>query len=148
MINKIARQIATCFMVGYTPRCPGTIASALTALVFFLAPDFSCLNMMFFLALSLPFLIWASGHFAKQLAVKDPSCIVIDEFVGMLIALIALPKVWWLYLIAFGLFRVFDIAKPFPVYRAELLPGGWGIVMDDVVAGLMARGVLYVILAI
>src|SRR5438876_1188921 len=133
MSNAIAKLVATCFFIGYSPCCPGTIASALTALGFFFMPEYTLLSMTLFLALFIPFFIWSAGRVEKLQAIKDPSCIVIDEFVGMLIALIALPKVWWMYLLVFILFRIFDITKPFPVRQAEkYLPGGIGIVMDDV----------------
>lgn len=147
IMYRIAQQIATCFMIGYAPCCPGTIASALTALVFFLAPPLSLLGVVLCLLLGMPLSVWAAGYLEKHQAIKDPSYIVIDEFMGMFIALIALPKVWWVYLIAFILFRIFDIFKPFPVYCAEQLPGGIGIVLDDVIAGLMVQGLLFVILA-
>jgi phosphatidylglycerophosphatase A len=67
---------------------------------------------------------------------KDPSIVVIDEVVGMLVALFALPLRAADVLAAFLCFRVFDIAKPFPLRRLEARPGGWGIMLDDLVAGL------------
>lgn len=70
---------------------------------------------------------------------KDPSVVVIDEVVGMLVALFALPLRAVEVLIAFLCFRIFDIAKPFPLRRLEAQPGGWGIMLDDLVAGLYAN---------
>jgi phosphatidylglycerophosphatase A len=67
---------------------------------------------------------------------KDPSVVVIDEVVGMLVALFALPLRAGDVLVAFLCFRIFDIAKPFPLRRLEAQPGGWGIMLDDLVAGL------------
>ena len=69
---------------------------------------------------------------------SDPSKVVIDEWVGMWIALLMIPNEWLWLGIAFLLFRVFDIVKVYPANRFERLPGGWGIMMDDVVAGLYA----------
>ena len=69
---------------------------------------------------------------------SDPSKVVIDEWVGMWIALLMIPNEWVWLGIAFLLFRVFDIIKVYPANRFERLPGGWGIMMDDVVAGLYA----------
>ena len=69
---------------------------------------------------------------------SDPSKVVIDEWVGMWIALLMIPNEWLWLGIAFLLFRIFDIIKVYPANRFERLPGGWGIMMDDVVAGLYA----------
>ena len=95
--------------------------------------------------------IWAAGRAARHLAAKDPQCIVIDEISGQQIAL--LPMSWagaqsafffdsvhgWQYLlVGFILFRLFDIWKPWPARQAEKLPGGWGIMADDWVAGIYA----------
>ena len=69
---------------------------------------------------------------------RDPSHVVIDEWVGMWIALLMIPNEWVWIGIAFALFRAFDILKVYPADRFEEFPGGWGIMMDDVVAGLYA----------
>jgi len=71
----------------------------------------------------------------------DPGFVVVDEVIGQWIALLGSPADWRHGLIALVLFRIFDITKPFPVRRLERLPGGWGIVFDDVAAGLYALGV-------
>lgn len=71
------------------------------------------------------------GHDAKR--------ITIDEFAGMLVTLMGLPTIWWIYLIAFFAFRVFDVVKVPPARQLESLPGGWGVVADDVAAGLYAN---------
>jgi phosphatidylglycerophosphatase A len=75
----------------------------------------------------------------------DPGFVVIDEVIGQWIALLASPADWRHGLIALVLFRVFDITKPFPVRRLERLPGGWGIIFDDVAAGLYALGVAFLV---
>jgi phosphatidylglycerophosphatase A len=72
--------------------------------------------------------------------------VVIDEVVGQIITFVATPRVTWIgLLLGFILFRAFDIVKPFPARQAERLPGGWGIMMDDVVAGLYSLIVLVVL---
>ncbi len=73
---------------------------------------------------------------AKYLNDHDPSEVVIDEAVGMGISLFMLPHSFGLYLLAFILFRIFDIFKPSFIYQSQDLPGGWGIMVDDVLAGL------------
>jgi hypothetical protein len=78
---------------------------------------------------------------SRQSGRTDPGFVVIDEVIGQWIALFGSPADWRHGLIALVLFRLFDITKPFPVRRLERLPGGWGIVFDDVAAGLYALGV-------
>jgi phosphatidylglycerophosphatase A len=78
---------------------------------------------------------------ARESGRKDPQFVVIDEVAGQWIALLGSRANWRHALIALLLFRLFDIAKPFPIRRLENLPGGWGIVFDDVAAGLYALGV-------
>jgi phosphatidylglycerophosphatase A len=81
----------------------------------------------------------------RQSGRTDPGFVVIDEVVGQWIALLGSPADWRHGLIALVLFRLFDITKPFPVRRLERLPGGWGIIFDDVAAGLYALGVASVL---
>ncbi len=88
-----------------------------------------------------------TGRAQDYLGHDHPS-IVLDEVVGLLVALAWAPVAWPLALLGFILFRLFDIWKPFPVKYCEGLPGGWGVTLDDVVAGVMARGVLEVIIII
>ena len=87
--------------------------------------------------------VWSAGDAARQLGAKDPGCIVIDEIAGMTVALIGIP--YNMITVAFGfiLFRAFDIAKPPPARQLDRnLGGGWGIVLDDIAAGIMANIVL------
>jgi phosphatidylglycerophosphatase A len=77
----------------------------------------------------------------------DGSPIVIDEALGMLITLFMLPKSIAIYAVGFLLFRVFDIVKPFPAGRAQALPGGWGVMMDDVLAAIYAHICLRILIA-
>jgi len=81
--------------------------------------------------------VWAAGAAERYFGRTDPGPIVIDEVVGQMIALAARPGAQWKWLLAgFILFRIFDVIKPSPARRAEHLPGGWGVMTDDVVAGL------------
>lgn len=145
--DRLVRVYATMFFVGYFPFAPGTLASALTAMAVFFLPDLTVQASMIFLLVTTLVGIWASQRCEHIYAAKDPSWIVIDEFVGMLVALIALPKIWWVYLLAFLLFRFFDILKPFPIGQIDRhVSGGLGIILDDLVAGLIARAILSVVL--
>ena len=76
----------------------------------------------------------------------DPGQVVIDEVAGQIITFLATPRVTWKGLLAgFIIFRLFDIVKPFPARRAERFPGGWGIMMDDLIAGLYSLLVLVIL---
>ena len=81
--------------------------------------------------------VWSAGKAEQQLARKDASCIVIDEIAGILLAYLAVPISVLPLLVGFVLFRLFDIIKPLP--RLETLPGGWGVMLDDLLAGLLAQ---------
>jgi phosphatidylglycerophosphatase A len=82
--------------------------------------------------------VWAAGVEEARVGRHDPTSVVIDEVAGMLVALIAAPPgLVWLGVL-FLLFRVFDVWKPYPIDRLQDLPGGWGIVADDLLAGVYA----------
>jgi phosphatidylglycerophosphatase A len=86
--------------------------------------------------------VWASGGLARELGRKDPGEAVIDEAAGFLVTLAFLPPDPLLLLAGFLLFRFLDIVKPFPARRLEHLPGGWGIMADDLLVALYAHGLL------
>jgi len=88
----------------------------------------------------------AATRVAKELGDEDPSCVVIDEVAGQLLALAGAPLYWQSLLAAFILFRAFDILKPPPVRQLEKLPAGVGIVLDDVGAGVYALVVVQLLL--
>jgi len=101
------------------------------------------LSLATFLAVA----IWAADA-GDRVYGKDASRIVIDEFAGFIISVAFLPKTVLVYVAAFLLFRILDIIKPFPARRAESLPGGVGVVLDDVVAGLYANVLIRVMLLV
>src|SRR5260370_4196318 len=88
----------------------------------------------------------AATRVARSSGLKDPQFVVIDEVAGQLVALIAVPLAWKTFLAGLILFRIFDIWKPFPIRRLERLPGGTGIVVDDLGAGLYALAVMHLLL--
>lgn len=142
-------MIATWFYAGYTPKAPGTAGSlAAVAIAFLLATTFGWNPREIALmgALLLPVGIWAAGVVEREAKTKDPQIVVVDEVVGQWIAFIGItPRVNWINtLAAFVLFRLFDMWKPWPVRRLEKLEGGWGIVLDDAMAGVYAALVLLV----
>jgi len=82
--------------------------------------------------------IWASHHVERLLARKDPGLIVIDEVAGMMVSVALVPRTVPVLVCAFFLFRLFDIWKPFPARDSQSLPGGAGVMVDDLIAGLYA----------
>ena len=141
--------IATCGGVGYFPVAPGTAGSAVgIVLVAALGrADLAPLGSWVLLAaaaVSIFFVgAWAAGRTEKFFGRTDPGHVVIDEVAGQLITFLARPDASWKWLLAgFVLFRFFDVVKPFPARRAERLPGGWGIMTDDVLAGLYGMAAL------
>lgn len=88
---------------------------------------------------------WAATRAEEILKDHDPKVVVIDEWAGMVIALIGVPPEWSSYLWAFLLFRIYDVTKPPPARQAERLPSGVGVVMDDVVAGLYSLGTYHLL---
>ena len=130
------RFVATFFYLGKLPFAPGSWGSLGALLLWLLLPvtfsvHLSVIIILFVLG------VYSSSRMAQYLDDHDPSEVVIDEVVGMGISLFMLPHSPGLYLLAFILFRVFDILKPSFIYRIQNLSGGWGIMLDDVLAGLL-----------
>jgi len=143
-----AWAVATFFGVGFGRPGPGTWGSVAAVLLWgaaawklHLTPAGLLLALGLGIALALVLGVPAATRAELESGLTDPGCVVIDEVAGQWIALLGSPADWRHGLIALVLFRVFDITKPFPVRRFERLPGGWGIVFDDVAAGLYALGV-------
>jgi phosphatidylglycerophosphatase A len=143
-----AWSVATFFGAGLGKPGPGTWGSAAAVLLWFAAARLLHLSASSLLtalcigiALSLLFGVPAASIVARESGREDPGFVVIDEVAGQWITLLLSPVDWRHALIAFVLFRLFDITKPFPIRRIEHLPAGWGIVFDDVGAGLYAWGV-------
>ena len=143
-----AHAVATFFGAGLLKPGPGTWGSVAALLIWaayaWLAHP-SALTLLIALlagiALTLVFGIPAATIVERESGRQDPQFVVIDEVAGQWITLLFTPADWRHALIALVLFRLFDITKPFPVRRLERLPAGWGIVFDDVAAGLYALGI-------
>jgi phosphatidylglycerophosphatase A len=158
-MKRLARLIATGLYTGLSPVAPGSAGSGVALAVLWwigsLRPLPSC-SVGLAAALVLLFFAgqWASDVVEKEEVRagrrKDPSKVNVDEVFGMGVAALFWPagasRVWLIP--AFALFRLFDIVKPFPANRAQSLPGGWGIMTDDLIAGLYANLVLQVIIRV
>ena len=123
------------------------MGSALTALLLWLIPFSRAGLLCFFVAVTVGG-TWAAHCAARLLGAKDPRPIVIDEVAGMTLSVLAFPLTPPVLGAAFVLFRLFDIVKPFPARVSERLPGGAGIMADDLVAGLYALGALGLLRAV
>jgi len=135
----LAKVLGTGFGTGFVPYASGTAGSALAVALYWYIPGFS--ETLFLGGATLLFFaigVWASGQLETSYG-HDPSEATIDEFVGQWIALLFLPKTGLSVLLAFLAFRFFDIAKVEPVNQLQKLPKGWGVMMDDVMAGIYAN---------
>lgn len=138
--------VATAFGAGYSPIAPGTAGSLIGLALFWplhMAPTWAQVAVtaaVYFAGVA------ASSRLARNLGRKDPGLAVVDEVVGMWVSLLFLPFTPLTALAAFLLFRALDVFKPWPARQFESLPGGWGIMTDDVMAGIYANLVLYAVL--
>jgi phosphatidylglycerophosphatase A len=134
-INFLEKLLGSGFYTGYIRFASGTWGS-LAALIIYLIPGFENPSLMIFM-ISLFILIGVPiADKFEALYGKDPKECTIDEVIGMWITLLFLPKkIWWIIL-AFLIWRVMDIVKPFPARKLENIKGGWGIVLDDIMAAI------------
>jgi phosphatidylglycerophosphatase A len=138
--------LGTGFGVGYSPVAPGTLGTLIAIPVYYFLSNIPSplyeITLVGFLFLS----VWVSGNAEIFFGKKDDQRIVIDEIIGFLITMVWVPKTIRFLIIGFFLFRFFDILKPFPIRRLEKgFKGGFGVVLDDVVAGVYANIVLRLI---
>ncbi len=146
MMNwKFSRILATAGPFGWLPIAPGTWGSAMAAAIWWFGTSFAALPIQIsIIALLLPLAVWSAGVTEKELG-HDAKPIVIDEVAGQWITLLMAPRIWYITLTGFVLFRIFDVLKPFPVDLSQRLPGGLGIVADDVLAGIYAGATLLIL---
>jgi phosphatidylglycerophosphatase A len=133
--------VATVFGIGYAPIAPGTFGSAAGLVVWWLLPASPAVHAAAILTL------FAAGSWSGSVAERhfgrtDPGQVVIDEVMGMLVTLFMNPAGWIGVLLAFFLFRLFDVIKPYPSDRLEKLHGGVGVMADDGMAAIYANLVL------
>ena len=153
--DKISTLITTFFGSGMSPKAPGTMGSLAAAIVayptaFFAKHfDYGFFNLFFLAAAFIVF--FAAIPFVKKAmkdtGTEDPGWIVIDEVCGIFMALAFVPSAViilspWILVIAFGLFRFFDILKPLGIHKMEKLPGAWGVMADDLLGGIYAGLIL------
>lgn len=146
-MKVLSKIISTFFGVGYLPQFPGTAASALTVVAYYFL--LYRLNWVIFILLIISiFLIgvYFSNILQKDSDEEDPSKIVIDEVSGQLAGIFLVPPRLVYLILAFFIFRYLDIVKPFSLKKVETLPGGWGVMGDDLVAGIITGIIMHLIL--
>jgi phosphatidylglycerophosphatase A len=144
--------LASLFGIGFIPFAPGTFGSLAAFGIYLLLPG-SCYAgaglYIFPFVILLPALLSVKlCHKAETVLGEDAGSIVLDEFWGYFVATLFLPHSWLIGIYAFVLFRVFDIAKPFPIYRSQRLKRGWGVIVDDLLAGLYANIIIQILIRI
>jgi phosphatidylglycerophosphatase A len=157
--RRAARWVATVAGLGDVFPAPGTTVGSLAgAALFWVAaamwPARPAATALVGLAVLLPVSIWACGAEARRRGEVDPGPVVADEVAGQWLALTVAtlgssrPLGWLGFVAAFVLFRLLDVLKPWPIRRLERLPGGWGIVADDLAAGAAAGALVVALLAL
>jgi len=146
-MDRLILILATGFGAGYSPLIPGTMGTLVGIPVFLIlsaipppAYEFTIIAF-FFLA------VWAAEKAQVYWGVKDDQRIVIDEIMGFFVTMLWIPGTLFTIILGFILFRLFDITKPFPARRLEEVSGGYGVVLDDVMAGVYANIALHIIAA-
>jgi len=145
-MNHFFLFLATGFGVGYSPVAPGTLGTLIAIPVYYFLSEIPSplyeITLIGFFFLS----VWVSENAERLFGKKDDQRIVIDEIIGFLITMLWVPKTIRFVMIGFFLFRFFDILKPFPIRHVEKrFKGGFGVVLDDVAAGVYANIVLQII---
>ena len=145
MRRALVTFIGSICYAGYFPFASATFASFVWLLAFLFVPGGRWLANPIGLLIMIPISIYVSSEMEKYHG-EDSSRIVIDEFVGMQVTFLMIEPSLAVGISGFILFRIFDIAKPFPINRSQRLGGGIGVVVDDLLAGLYSRAVLLLIM--
>ena len=151
--SQVVLNIASVGPCGHARKAPGTVGS-LAGLIWYTVVFYPLgnFNYLLMLALTIYLAVEFCGEAEKRLFQRDPSQVVLDEFVAMPVCFIGLQPylemgyAWAIFIVGFGLFRFFDIIKPLGIKRLQDYPGGVGIVVDDLAAGLAACLTLHAIL--
>ncbi|HIE04188.1 MAG TPA: phosphatidylglycerophosphatase A [Candidatus Latescibacteria bacterium] len=136
-MRRLALILASGGPFGYAPVAPGTAGSILGLLIYWILPRMDAWTWVEIITVGFLVGVWASGRAEDEWG-RDAHRIVIDEVVGTLASVAFLPKASLTAGLGFLIFRLMDVVKPFPVGHCQRLPGGWGVMADDVVAGAYA----------
>ena len=142
----LSNLISTFFYLGKLPKAPGTWGSLGALFLWSFIPE--SLQFRFTLLVITLIIGFIACEFSlQQIDDPDPSYIVIDEVVGLWIALLFVPKTIFFFLLGFVLFRLFDILKPFFIYSVQFFKGSLGVMLDDIVAGFFVMLILWGVMA-
>lgn len=139
--DRVAVAIATVGGAGWSPVAPGTVGSAVALGLIWFLPGGRVGLVAFFVVVTVVG-VWAADRAERRLGGKDSGAIVVDEVAGMTLSVMFFPRTPAVLLAGFVLFRIFDVVKPPPAGASQDLPGGVGVMVDDLIAGLYAAAVL------
>lgn len=143
LLRDPAGCVALGFGAGLSPWAPGTVGTLAALLPWLALRELPMAAYLIVVVLAFALGVWAAQRVIERLKIEDPGLVVWDEFVGLWITLIAVPDGWLWVALGFVLFRIFDIAKPWPVSWADhQIKGGFGAMFDDALAGLYALALL------
>jgi phosphatidylglycerophosphatase A len=146
-MNRLALIIATCAGIGRIPFAPGTFGSIPGILLAVALHWYGCVWLeIAVIAAVFAVGVWAATQAERAFALIDPGPVVIDEVLGMLVTVAFIPVSVTGALIGFFVFRVCDVVKPFPARRLEKLPGGYGVMGDDFMAGLWGLAIMHALI--
>jgi phosphatidylglycerophosphatase A len=137
MADRLALAVASAGGVGFAPVASGTAGSFVAAVALWLIPGSSPMLLAALVVVTAAG-VWAGARAERMLGHKDPRAVVIDEVAGMMLSVLLVPRTPAVLAVAFVFFRIFDVWKPFPAHQSQALPGGWGIMADDLIAGVYA----------
>jgi phosphatidylglycerophosphatase A len=142
-----AKIFSTCFGIGYIQKGAGTIAALFCCAVWYALriDGWHWSWQALYIAAVFVGGVAAANHVEAQWG-HDSNRVVADEWLGMCVALFLIPSSWLNILLAFVLFRAFDIGKPLFIRKAEMLPGGWGVMVDDLLAGIYSNLILQLLI--
>jgi len=143
MKTHFVKLFTTFFYIGYFPRAPGSVASIAGVALYCLLHAHLSVYVGILVAITIIGFL-TSGEMERILNQKDPSCVVIDEVAGMMVALVMLPAIPLVVISAYVLFRFFDIFKTYPINKLEALEGGTGIMLDDLMAGFYTNVLMHI----
>jgi phosphatidylglycerophosphatase A len=140
--DRIAHVIGVWFGCGHVPYMPGHAGTIGTIPLYLLVRPHGPIAVAAAALVVIAVGVWAAGRVERRLGVKDPQIVCVDEVAGVLVTWIAAPPTWRALIVGGLLFRLFDQLKPWPARAAERLPGGLGVMLDDVVAGAWGAAVI------
>src|SRR5512139_3460078 len=144
--DKIVLFIAQGGFSGRMPIAPGTAGTVVGVLLYLLVKDLSSLWYSAVFVIVTLIGTWAAGAADRVLGTKDSPTIVIDEIAGYLLVMSLIPFAWWAVIAGFVLFRFFDILKPWPINKLQDIPGGPGVMLDDIAAAVYTNIVLQAVM--